>query len=154
MDPRSGAVLVGVRAPLVAFNLELVGTLEVAEAVAVAVRESGGGMPGVQAIGLRLGGGAIQVSTNLIDLDVTQPHAMVERIVAEARARGARVGAGELVGLIPAASVAAAARACGVELPLDERGVPSDAALQAAARALRLERLDADRVLEWHVARM
>jgi glutamate formiminotransferase len=151
MDPRSGAVLVGVRAPLLAFNLELVGTLDVAEAVAVAVRESGGGMPGVQAIGLRLGDGSIQVSTNVVDLEATQPHAMVDRIVAEAKARGARVGPGELVGLIPAASVASAARAAGVERALDARGVPTVAALEAAARALRLERLDEDRVLEWHL---
>ena len=56
LDPRSGAVLVGVRAPLLAFNLELLGTLETAEHVAVAVRESAGGLPGVQALGLRLRG--------------------------------------------------------------------------------------------------
>lgn len=152
LDPRCGAVLVGVRAPLLAFNVSLDGALEAAEAVAVAVRESGGGMPGVQAIGLRLGDGTIQVSTNVIDLEATQPHEMVERIVAEAEAHGARVGGGELVGLIPAASVAAAARAAGVERPLDARGLPTDGALGAAARALRLERLDEDRVLEWHLA--
>ena len=61
------------------------------------------------------------------------------------------MGAGELVGLIPAASVAQAATAAGVTEPLDASGVPTPVALETAARALRLERLDADRVLEWHL---
>ena len=151
LDPAAGAVLLGVRAPLVAFNLELRGTLDVARDVAAAVRESSGGLPGVQALGLRLGAGRIQVSTNVVDLDATPPHVMVERIVAEAAARGARVGEGELVGLLPARCVAAAARAEGIENPLDDRGVPGQQALDLAARALRLQRLDVDRVVEWHL---
>ncbi|HEX6724511.1 MAG TPA: hypothetical protein VF073_04650 [Gaiella sp.] len=152
LDPAAGAVLLGVRAPLVAFNLDLRGTLDVARDVAIAVRESSGGLPGVQALGLRLGAGRIQVSTNVVDLDATPPHVMVEHIVAEAAARGAEVGPGELVGLLPARCVAEAARAAGIEDPLDDRRVPGQAALDAAARALRLERLDADRVLECHLA--
>jgi hypothetical protein len=48
--------------------------------------------------------------------------------------------------------VAAAALAAGIGEPLDDRGVPTAAALDAAGRALRLERLDADRILEWHLA--
>jgi glutamate formiminotransferase len=153
LDPGSGAVLIGVRAPLLAFNLELFGSLEVADAVATAVRESGGGLEGVQAIGLELADGSVQVSTNVIDLDATAPHAMVRRIVEEAEARGAAVGRGELVGLVPAASVAAAAVAAGDAHPLDANGVPTGAARDAAAAALRLERLEADRVLEWHLVR-
>ncbi|HXQ85899.1 MAG TPA: hypothetical protein VN746_04435 [Gaiella sp.] len=151
VDPAAGAVLLGVRAPLVAFYLELLGTLDVARDVAAAVRESSGGLPGVQALGLRLGAGRIQVSTNVVDLDATPPHVMVERIVAEAAARGAEVGRGELVGLLPARCVAVAARAEGIENPLDDRGVPAQPALDAAGRALRLSRLDADRVIEWHL---
>jgi glutamate formiminotransferase len=151
LDPGAGAVLLGVREPLVAFNLELRGTLETARAVAAAVRESSGGLPGVQALGLRLGRDRIQVSTNVVDLDATAPHAMVERIAAEAAARGAEVGRGELVGLLPARCVEAAALAAGLGEPLDERGVPTADARDAAARALRLEHLDADRVLEWHL---
>jgi glutamate formiminotransferase / 5-formyltetrahydrofolate cyclo-ligase len=149
LDPQSGAVLVGVRPPLVAFNLELVGPLEVAHEVAAAVRESSGGLPGVQALGLQLAQGIVQVSTNVIDLSGTPLHVLVERISQEAAARGARVGSGELVGLVPAASVAQAA--AGVPDPLDERGVPTPPALEAAARALRLERLGPERVLEWHL---
>jgi glutamate formiminotransferase / 5-formyltetrahydrofolate cyclo-ligase len=151
LDPAAGAVLLGVREPLVAFNLELRGTLSVARDVAAAVRESSGGLPGVQALGLSLGGERIQVSTNVIDLDATPPHAMVDRVVAEAAVRGAEVGKGELVGLLPARSVAEAARAAGIGDPLDDRGVPTEAALEAAAWSLHLERLDADRVLEWHL---
>jgi glutamate formiminotransferase/glutamate formiminotransferase/formiminotetrahydrofolate cyclodeaminase len=152
LDPAAGAVLLGVRAPLVAFNLELHGTLDDARAVAAAVRQSSGGLPGVQALGLRLGAGRIQVSTNVVDVDQTPPHVMVARIVAEAAARSAEVGPGELVGLLPARAVAEAARAAAIEDPLDDRGVPRRAALDAAAHALRLERLDPDRVLEWHLA--
>ena len=153
LDPGTGAVLLGVRKPLVAFNLELRGSIEVARAVAAAVRASSGGLTGVQALGLSLGGGRVEVSTNVIDLDATLPHAMVARIEKEAVARGAAIGRGELVGLIPASAVAAAARDAGVAETLDDAGVPTAAALAAAARALRLDRLDDDRVLEWHLAR-
>jgi glutamate formiminotransferase/glutamate formiminotransferase/formiminotetrahydrofolate cyclodeaminase len=150
LDPRSGAVLVGVRAPLVAFNLELLGSLEDARAVAKAVRESSGGLPGVQALGLALGD-RVQVSTNLVEVGATPLHRMVERIVTEADALGARVGAGELVGLMPARCVVEAARAAGVGDPTDSSGLPTVAARDAAARTLRLERLEADRVLESHL---
>ncbi len=152
LDPRAGAVLVGVRAPLLAFNVELQGPFDVAEEIAAAVRESSGGLRGVQALGLRLRGG-VQVSTNIVDLDATAPHQLVERLVSEAEARGAGVGAGELVGLIPAASVAAAAVASGMTEPVGAGGVPTDEALSATASALRLERLEPDRVLEWHIGR-
>ncbi len=150
LDPAAGAVLVGVRAPLLAFNLEVGGSLDAAAALAAAVRESSGGLPGVQALALELGSG-IQLSTNVIDLDATPPHVLVERVLGEATGRGLHVGAGELVGLIPAASVAQAAAAGGVAEPVDARGLPTPGALEAAARALRLEELEPDRVLEWHL---
>jgi glutamate formiminotransferase / 5-formyltetrahydrofolate cyclo-ligase len=150
LDPRSGAVLVGMRAPLVAFNLDLRGSLEDAQAVARAVRESSGGLPGVQALGLSLRN-AVQVSTNLVDIGATPLHVLVERIAAEANERGAEVGAGELVGLVPARCVVEAATAQGVADPTDAGGLPSGAALEAAGRALRLESFEPDRVLEWHL---
>ena len=153
LDQRAGAVLVGVRAPLLAFNLELDAPLEVAHAIAATVRESSGGLPGVQALGLQHRDGAVQVSTNVVDLEAMVPHVLVERVVAEAEARGARVGRGELVGLVPAGSVAAAALAGGVADPLDARGLPTLEALTAAASMLRLDALAPDRVLEWHLAR-
>jgi glutamate formiminotransferase / 5-formyltetrahydrofolate cyclo-ligase len=153
LDLRAGAVLVGVRSPLLAFNLELDGSLETAMEVARELRESSGGLPGVQALGLALPSGRVQVSTNVVDLDATAPHVLVEHAARAAEARGARVVRGELVGLIPAASVGAGAAAAGVSDPLDDRGLPTVAALDAAGRALRLERLEADRVLEWHLVR-
>lgn len=148
----SGATLIGVRRPLVAFNLEVHGTLDAAREVAALVRESSGGLPGVQALGLELGDGRIQVSTNLIDVGSTELHELVSAIATAASTHGLEVGEGELVGLVPGRCVADAARAAGIAEPLDSRGVPTMDALAAAAGALRLERLDADRVLEWHLA--
>jgi L-alanine-DL-glutamate epimerase-like enolase superfamily enzyme len=114
-------------------------------------------MPGVQALGLALPGGALQVSTNLVDVDATPLHVLVERIVAEAAMRGASVDAGELVGLLPARCVVSAAEALGVRAGATSPGgaaLPTPAQLAAAARAFRLDRLEADRVLEWHVQRV
>ena len=55
LHPTAGAVLLGVRPPLVAFNIDLrTDDVEVARAIAAAVRERDGGLPGVQALGLRL----------------------------------------------------------------------------------------------------
>src|SRR5262249_27025629 len=53
LDPADGAVLVGARRPLIAFNVDLRGaSLEVAREIAALVRETGGGFPGVRALGL------------------------------------------------------------------------------------------------------
>ena len=122
---RSGAVLVGARHALVAYNLDLAtDDVEVARAVAAVVRETSGGMRGVQAIGLRLPGSRrTQVSMNVIDLETAPVHDVVERVRAEAHSRGTSVIAGELVGLVPE-RVVEAARAAGVELPgIDESRV-------------------------------
>ena len=125
IDPRSGAVLVGTRKPLVAYNLDLsTDDLDVARAVAAAVRESSGGLPGVQAIGLRLpGSGRVQVSMNVLDIELSPLHEVVEAVTREAAARSTRVVAGELVGLVPAQVLEAATEA-GVEVPgVDESRV-------------------------------
>jgi glutamate formiminotransferase len=118
LDPRSGAVLVGARKPLVAYNVVLAtDDVEVARAVATAVRESTGGMPGVQAIGLRLPrSGRVQVSINVVDLDRSPLHEVVERVRAEACARDVELRDGELVGLVPE-RVLEAAKAAGVDVP-------------------------------------
>ncbi|MGH3078220.1 MAG: glutamate formimidoyltransferase [Gaiellaceae bacterium] len=125
IDPRTGVVLVGARAPLVAYNVELeTDDVDVARDVARAVRESGGGMPGVQAIGLRLPrAGRTQVSMNVLDLARSPLHEVYARVVAEAAARGVTVRGGELVGLVPA-SVLEAATAAGASVPgVDETRV-------------------------------
>jgi glutamate formiminotransferase len=117
MDPRSGAVLVGARGPLVAYNLVLdTDDLAVAREIAATVRGSSGGLPGVQALGLPLPRvGRVQVSMNVLDLERSPLHEVVERVTAEAAARGTAIAEGELVGLVPE-RVLAAARAAGVEL--------------------------------------
>jgi glutamate formiminotransferase len=112
LDERSGAVIVGARSPLIAFNVNLRGTLDAAKAVAAVVRESGGGFPGVRALGLDLPrAGVVQVSMNVEDWEAAALHEIVERIDAEAAAYGAEVVGSELVGLMPAGAAAAAAGA-------------------------------------------
>jgi glutamate formiminotransferase len=125
ISPRSGAVLVGARRPLVAYNVEL-GAADVAPAreIAAAIRESSGGLAGVQAIGLRLPrSGRIQVSMNVLDLERSPLHVVVAEVGRQAAARGIPVVGGELVGLVPE-SVLLAARHAGVAIPgVDETRV-------------------------------
>ena len=113
----AGAVLVGARRPLIAFNVNLRGELSVAQEVAIVVRERGGGFPGVRALGLDLPrAGVVQVSMNVEDWEAAALHEIVARVEAEAVARGAEVIGSELVGLMPAGAAAAAA---GAQLRID-----------------------------------
>lgn len=103
----AGATLVTARAPLAAFNIELdSGDLEVARSVAAGLRESGGGLPGVRAIGLLLGSGRVQVSTNVHDPLAVPLARVVEAVQGLAAPLGARPVEAELVGLIPVAALA------------------------------------------------
>ena len=113
LDPRAGAVLVGARRPLVAFNVDLRSDdVEVARAIAAIVRERDGGFPGVRALGLSLpSAGVVQVSMNIEDWKSAPLHEIVARVAAEASARGVEVAGSELVGLMPAGAAAAAAGA-------------------------------------------
>jgi glutamate formiminotransferase len=112
LDEKAGGVLVGARRPLIAFNVNLRASLDAAREVAAAVRESGGGFPGVRALGLDLPSvGLVQVSMNVEDWEAAALHDIVARIDDEARARGAQVIGSELVGLMPAGAAAAAAGA-------------------------------------------
>ncbi|HET7127786.1 MAG TPA: glutamate formimidoyltransferase [Gaiellaceae bacterium] len=122
----AGGVILGARAPLIAFNVNLRGSLSVAREVAALVRERGGGFRGVRALGLDLPrAGLVQVSMNVEDWEAAALHDIVDRIATEAHARGAEVVGSELVGLMPAGAAAAAAGAM-----------------------LRIEGFDASRVLE------
>jgi glutamate formiminotransferase / 5-formyltetrahydrofolate cyclo-ligase len=127
LDPAAGAVLVGARRPLIAFNVNLRSDdVEVARAIAGAVRETGGGFPGVRALGLDLPRAClVQVSMNVEDWEAAALHDIVARVEAEARSRGVEVAGSELVGLMPAGAAAAAAGAM-----------------------LRIDGFDASRVLE------
>ena len=108
LDPRAGAVLIGARPLLIAFNIELrTGGLEDARAIAAAVRGSSGGMPGVQALGLLLpASGVVQVSINVIDTEQAQLAEVVACVRKAAAERGVEVGRSELVGLLPEGAVA------------------------------------------------
>jgi glutamate formiminotransferase len=126
LDDGPGAVLVGARRPLIAFNVNLRGELAAAREVAATVRERDGGFPGVRALGLDLPrAGLVQVSMNVEDWEAAALHDIVAKIEAEASARSAEVIGSELVGLMPGGAAAAAAGA-----------------------ALRIAGFDASRVLE------
>jgi glutamate formiminotransferase len=104
---RAGATLVTARAPLAAFNVELDSDdREVAGAVAAGLRESGGGPPGVRAIGLLLSSGRAQVSTNVHDPLAVPLAEVLERVRSLAAPLGARPVEAEIVGLVPAAALA------------------------------------------------
>jgi glutamate formiminotransferase / 5-formyltetrahydrofolate cyclo-ligase len=102
----AGATLVTARPPLAAFNVELDSDdLEVARAVAAGLRETGGGPPGVRAIGLLLSSGRVQVSTNVHDPMAVPLGEVVERVRTLAAPLGARPLEAELVGLVPQAAL-------------------------------------------------
>jgi glutamate formiminotransferase len=113
LDERAGAVIVGARRPLIAFNVNLAtGDVAIARAIAAVVREKGGGFPGVRALGLSLATtGRAQVSMNVEDYEAAALHAIVERIEEEAHSRGVELAGAELVGLMPAGAAVAAAGA-------------------------------------------
>lgn len=105
--PTAGATLVTARPPLAAFNVELdSGDVEIARSVAAGLREAGGGLRGVRAIGLLLSGGRAQVSTNVHDPLAVPLGEVVERVRELAAPLGARPVEAELVGLIPQAALA------------------------------------------------
>ena len=127
LDERAGGVMVGARRPLIAFNVNLRGgDVEVAREIAALVRETGGGFPGVRALGLELpAAGHAQVSMNVEDWEAAALQNIVQRVEEEAHARGAEVAGSELVGLMPAGAAAA-----------------------AAGSALRIDGFDASRLVE------
>jgi glutamate formiminotransferase / 5-formyltetrahydrofolate cyclo-ligase len=99
--PTAGATLVTARPPLAAFNLELdTPDVGVARAVAASLRESGGGLGGVRAIGIDLAGRA-QVSMNIHDPIAVPLALVIARARLLARENGAEVLRGEVVGLVP-----------------------------------------------------
>ncbi len=110
VHPTGGAVLVGARPPLVAFNL-LLDTSDpgVAKRIAAALRESGGGLPGVRALGFFLERrGRAQVSVNLTDCERTSLLEVVNRVERLARAAGTGIVGSEIVGLAPRNAVGSA----------------------------------------------
>ena len=102
----AGATAVGARKPLVAFNVYLRGDEEDAKAIAKAIRESGGGLPAIRAIGFAVPErGGVTVSMNLVDLEVTGLRAAFDAVAAGARAHRMEVLSSEIVGLVPEAAL-------------------------------------------------
>jgi glutamate formiminotransferase len=103
LHPSAGAVAIGARGFLVAFNVELESRdLALARAIARAVRESDGGLPGIRALGLALAQrDCVQVSLNLCAPERTGLLAVFAEVERRARAAGVAVRSSELVGLAP-----------------------------------------------------
>lgn len=131
--PSAGVTVVGARMPLIAFNVDLAtDRLEIATAIARAVRASSGGLPAVKALGLPLAGRRIvQVSMNLTDYRTTSMRRAFDAVSAEAARHGVDILDSELVGLVPA-----------------------DALTDEEARAMRLRHRDRDPVIEHRLARV
>src|SRR5688572_22330772 len=125
--PTAGAVAVGARAPLIAYNVNL-GTPDVAIAdrIAKAIRHLGGGFRYVKALPVELADrGQVQVSINMTNYRRTPLHRVFECVRSEAERHGVAIVGSEIVGLCPA-----------------------EALLLAAEHYLRLEKFSVEQVLE------
>jgi len=129
LHPSAGAIVIGARPPLIAFNIELDTTdLKLAQRIAKQIRESSGGLPAVQAKGFMLSDPPrAQVSMNLLDTSQTSLATVWREVERRANDAGVKVLRGELIGLLPL-----------------------DAALQVTADALKLESFERSRVIESH----
>ncbi|MCC6627392.1 MAG: glutamate formimidoyltransferase [Chloroflexi bacterium] len=128
LHPSAGAVAIGARRPLLAFNVNLrTDDVAIAEALARAVRQRSGGLRSVKALGVRDAGQA-QVTMNLTDPRATPPHRALALLRAEAERYGVAIAGSEIVGL-----------------------APLDSLLQAAEHALSLSDFRREQVLEWQV---
>ncbi len=103
VHPSAGVTAVGARFFLIAYNVNLASRdLALAKRIAKSLRESDGGMPGVQAAGFDLPDqGKVQVSMNLLDYRKTGMRRVFLKVKGKARKGGATVAESEIVGLIP-----------------------------------------------------
>jgi glutamate formiminotransferase/formiminotetrahydrofolate cyclodeaminase len=124
---KAGATAVGAREPLVAYNIYLSShDIEIAQAIAKAVRHSSGGLTCVKALGMEIKQrGLVQVSMNMTDYRRTPLHRALELVRREAERYGVSVISSEIVGL-----------------------APEGALLEAAEFYLQLEGFDPHQVLE------
>lgn len=110
--PSAGAVVVGARVPLVAYNINLRTTdVKIARAVARAVRQSSGGLANVQAMGVVAASGLAQVTINILDVLKTPMARVFDLVRVEAERYGVEVAESEVVGLVPLDAIVDAARA-------------------------------------------
>ena len=129
LHPTAGAIVIGARPPLIAFNIELDTTdVKLAKRIAKEIRESSGGLPAVQAMGFELTDPVrAQVSMNLLDHTVTSLATVWREVETRASAQGVRILRGELIGL-----------------------APLDAMLDVAKAALQLDGLVRTQIIEGH----
>jgi glutamate formiminotransferase len=127
LHPTAGATVVGARMPLVAYNINLAtDDLDIAKAIAKAVRHSSGGLRFVKALGLEIKErGIVQVSMNLTNYEKTPIFRVFEMIKSEADRYGVEILGSEVIGL-----------------------VPMNALVDSAEFYLRIEKFDKSQVLE------
>jgi glutamate formiminotransferase len=147
--PRAGAVAVGARPFLIAWNINLdTNDVEVAKRIARRVRESGGGLPAVQGNGFFIEElDAAQVSMNLLDFQATPMWRVWDEVARLAAEEGVAPKESELIGLAPQAAFDAVAAHAGVGA-----GADTEARFAAAASFLRLRDADPLMVLEQRLA--
>lgn len=125
----AGAVIVGARPFLIAYNIYLQSTeVRIAKAISRTIRERNGGLPAVRALGLLVDGQA-QVSINLVDFQQTPLHRLFDEVARLAQAHGTAIDRSELIGLAPA-----------------------EAMLQVAAHYLKLPELNYTQLVEGALA--
>jgi glutamate formiminotransferase len=149
LHPRGGAVAVGARPFLIAYNINLESEdLALAKRIAHRIRERSGGLARVQALGLYLDDlRCTQVSMNLLDFSVTSLWQVWEAVTALASADGVAVRESELIGLAPLAALLDVADHAGVagDMPVEER-------ITEAASRLKIRDFDPSRALELRLA--
>jgi glutamate formiminotransferase len=103
LHPTAGAVIVGARKILIAYNINLKSTnLDFAKSIARRIRASSGGFPAVKALGLPLASrGLVQVSINFTDFEQTPVHVVYSEVCRLAAEHGVEVEESELIGLMP-----------------------------------------------------
>ncbi len=145
LHPSAGAIAVGARPFLIAYNINLASSdLELAKRIARRIRESGGGLPRLQANGFWIEElGRAQVSMNLLDFTTTPLWLLWETVREVAAEDGVDLAESELIGLAPLnAFLAVADRA---DAPFED---PIERRLAAAAAFLRLRDFSPMQALE------
>ncbi len=127
----AGAIVIGARHPLIAFNVNLNSPdLTIAKTIARTIGHSNGGLPCVKAIGVALASrGIVQVSMNLTDYRITSMATAFRAVQTESAKAGVEIAESEVIGLIPQAA-------------LD----------QAASSLLQIRNFDSTQILETRLA--
>jgi glutamate formiminotransferase / 5-formyltetrahydrofolate cyclo-ligase len=109
--PSAGAIVMGARMPLIAFNINLAtDRLDVAQKIASAIRHSSGGFRFVKAMGVALDDrGIVQVSINLTNYEKTPMYRVFDAVRREAERYGVAVLESEIIGLTPQIALVSAA---------------------------------------------